>query len=45
MKIRHGRAELFHADGKTDGHDAFCSFVKAPKKESVVEVLWTSERQ
>jgi hypothetical protein len=32
-------------DGRTDGHYAFFSFMNAPKKELVVEVLWTSERQ
>jgi hypothetical protein len=42
MKIRSVGAELFHADGRTDGrtegHDdatrRFCNFVNAPKKLS-----------
>jgi len=32
MTIRPVGAELFHADGRTDGHDvAFRNFAKAPK--------------
>ena len=35
MKIRPLLAELFHAEGRTEGHDAadirfFCNFAKAP---------------
>jgi hypothetical protein len=38
MKIPPMEAELFHADGQTDGHDEaslFRNFAKAPKNEKV----------
>ena len=33
MKIRQVRAELFHADGQSDGHDEVENFTNATKKE------------
>jgi len=42
MKIRSVAAELFHADGRTDGHDeanlTFRNFANAPKNQSVMAV-------
>ena len=46
MKIRPMGAELFNADGRTDGHtdmtkliDVFRNFAKAPKNDDVTESL------
>jgi len=45
VKIRPVGAELFHADGRTEGHgEAFCNIANAPRKSTAVFKACTHDK-